>query len=262
MKRSVTQATIICALSMIVMGCGSNAPLASPRAPTGVLRIDWPPNGADVCTNIADAVLVSGHAPPGARVVHDISLAPDDEDVAHASGEWSIPADVRPGRNELTFRIGDDHSTEQSVEFTFKRVDAMPQPDCVDAVGVGLTPSVAPAASATATPTLHSSGEEVLSLSGRASPDGAPTERSIRLSGGDYLLMWKANEPFDAAAGSCGVSVFLFDSSGEYAGEVPGVSTLVTSAASDRIQYRDLDAGLYTVSVYVGCPWSVVLTMP
>jgi len=127
-------------------------------------------------------------------------------------------------------------------------------------------PSIPAAPLITAQPTggTPSLGETPLPLrlSGPASPQGEITERAITLSGGDYLVEWAVEEPFDPAAGYCGVSVFMFDSSGENAGGVEGVSTIVTQPSHGQLAYAALRRGSYTLTAYVGCPWSVILHQP
>jgi hypothetical protein len=125
------------ALIACVAACGPGGPTESPLGHEA-LTIDFPLSDAALCTNQENAVYVVGHAPPGARVVRDISFAGDDEVFADSAGKWAMAVVVDEGRNVLTFRIADDHSTEEIVEFLFKRVDSMPQPDCVDAILGGL----------------------------------------------------------------------------------------------------------------------------
>lgn len=126
------------AVTLLMLGaisCGGTAAPSDQVPATGSLRITWPPNGAALCTDVAKAVTAKGTAPALSRVVLDISFGPDEEDIADAGGSWSIVTAVREGSNELTFRIGDDRDTEETVRFSFRLALSMPQDDCVDAVG-------------------------------------------------------------------------------------------------------------------------------
>jgi hypothetical protein len=77
-----------------------------------VFLITSPQNG-DLVTS--QTITVRGLAPPGARVVRDISLALDDETVARSDGTWSMSVELDVGVNTLVFRLGDDRSTEQVI---------------------------------------------------------------------------------------------------------------------------------------------------
>jgi hypothetical protein len=60
-------------------------------------------------------IIATGMAPPGARIVHDVSWAPDDDATAASTGAWSMPVTLAEGSNSLTFRLGDDRSTAQTI---------------------------------------------------------------------------------------------------------------------------------------------------
>jgi len=63
-------------------------------------------------------ITVAGTGPVGARIVHDIPLAADDETIVRADGTWSIPVDLANGSNELKFRLGDDKATAIVIHLT------------------------------------------------------------------------------------------------------------------------------------------------
>jgi hypothetical protein len=69
----------------------------------------------DGATVRGDEVVIRGLAPPGARVVHDIPLAPDPSTTADVDGRWVMRVRLEPGANQLTFRVGDDVGTARTL---------------------------------------------------------------------------------------------------------------------------------------------------
>ena len=65
------------------------------------------------------SVVVRGLAPPGAEITRDIPFWFDDHTVADSTGRWSFAVDLLPGDNKLTFRIGDDAATSQSLTIRY-----------------------------------------------------------------------------------------------------------------------------------------------
>jgi hypothetical protein len=59
-------------------------------------------------------------APAGARVVQDISFAPDQDTLADSSGRWQLTVELSEGVNELTFRIADDKSTARTIQIEYR----------------------------------------------------------------------------------------------------------------------------------------------
>lgn len=129
------------ALAMIlVAACGSPVPTSGPGgttapslvaastptaaavattlvSPASVLfSVDYPSQGSTVT---ASPVAVGGHAPPGARVVQDISFGFDEEAIADAGGQWQILVTLDEGVNELTFRLGDDEASAIRLALTY-----------------------------------------------------------------------------------------------------------------------------------------------
>lgn len=59
--------------------------------------------------------MVRGLAQPGATITFEIPFWFDQHDVADRHGRWSFVIGLAEGRNELTFRVGDDLSTRQTL---------------------------------------------------------------------------------------------------------------------------------------------------
>lgn len=95
-------------------------PTPTPAATTPPVRflVVKPVNGATL-TSASATTAFSGTAPAGATVVRDIFLLPDTTTVAGPDGRWSMPVDLSEGGNDLTFRVGDDQSTEVKVSVTY-----------------------------------------------------------------------------------------------------------------------------------------------
>src|SRR5437879_1089050 len=88
---------------------------ACSAAPAGDLRVISPADGSKVTS---EPIQVTGTAPANAEIVQDISLAPDQRTQADASGNWTLTVHLDDGVNDLTFRIGDDKSTAQTIQVT------------------------------------------------------------------------------------------------------------------------------------------------
>jgi hypothetical protein len=98
---------------------GPSAPGASVVAlppPIVGLTILSPSDGQAVA---APEVTVIGTAPPGVSITQDISLGLDQHTTTDGTGHWAIKAGLNEGDNKLTFRIGDDRSTEKSIRVTY-----------------------------------------------------------------------------------------------------------------------------------------------
>ena len=85
-------------------------------APIVGLTILSPTDGQAVA---AKDVLVIGLAPPGLTVTQDISFGFDQHATADGTGHWAIKVGLNEGDNKLTFRIGDDHSTQQTIRVIY-----------------------------------------------------------------------------------------------------------------------------------------------
>jgi hypothetical protein len=113
----------------VTRASASSSPSRSP------LEVVTPADGAVVTTS---SVQVSGTAPAGSEVVHDVSFAPDKRTTADSSGHWVMSVDLDMGNNDLAFRIGSQRDTTVTVRV----MRAVPSP----------TPSRAPSPLATVSP--------------------------------------------------------------------------------------------------------------
>jgi hypothetical protein len=103
-------------------GPGAPASLApgvtqAPSAPIVGLTIQSPRDGDVVATG---EVTVIGLAPPGLSITRDVSFGLDQHTTVDGTGHWAIGVRLDQGENTLTFRIGDDRSTEQKIRVTFQ----------------------------------------------------------------------------------------------------------------------------------------------
>lgn len=109
---------------IVLGGCSGRPP--QDDGSVGSLVITTPGDGEIVSTS---TVNVRGTASPGAEIVQDISFSPDERTVTDADGEWSITVELDEGENELTFRIGDDEATAETITVIFAPdVAADPEP--------------------------------------------------------------------------------------------------------------------------------------
>jgi hypothetical protein len=100
---------------------GSNAlpvPNASlvPGVPIIGLTILSPADGQVVVTK---EITVIGTAPPGLTITQDISFGFDQHAAVDSTGHWAIKVGLNDGDNKLTFRIGDDGSTRQTIRVIY-----------------------------------------------------------------------------------------------------------------------------------------------
>jgi hypothetical protein len=85
-------------------------------APIVGLTILSPTDGQAVATK---EVVVIGTAPPGLSITQDISLGLDQHTSVDGTGHWALKVGLKDGDNKLTFRIGDDHSTERTIRVIY-----------------------------------------------------------------------------------------------------------------------------------------------
>jgi hypothetical protein len=147
-------------VALLAFGCGE-LPARSPGAGAGTMTITSPASGTVVHTATVE---VAGTAPAGARVVHDISFAPDDDVIAGVDGTWSMTVTLEEGANELVFRVGDDRSTEVRL-------------------GLQYTPGLTASAEPTTPPTEASDGPPSAPPTD-PSPTLAPTPASVTFGDG------------------------------------------------------------------------------
>jgi hypothetical protein len=93
------------------------ASAAGPSAPIVGMTIESPRDGQIVATK---DVTVIGLAPPGLSITRDVSFGLDQHATVDGTGHWAINVGLDQGENKLTFRIGDDRSTEQQIRVTYK----------------------------------------------------------------------------------------------------------------------------------------------
>ncbi len=87
-----------------------------PGAPILGLTILSPTDGQTVVTK---EVTVIGTAPPGLTITQDISFGLDQHATVDGTGHWAIKLELNEGDNKLTFRIGDDGSTKQTIRVIY-----------------------------------------------------------------------------------------------------------------------------------------------
>ena len=88
----------------------------APAAPIVGLTILSPTDGQEVATK---DLTVIGTAPPGLTITQDISFGFDQHTTVDGTGHWAIKIGLNAGDNKLSFRIGDDHSTEQTIRVIY-----------------------------------------------------------------------------------------------------------------------------------------------
>jgi hypothetical protein len=97
---------------------GQLAPNASlvPGGPIIGLTILSPTDGQTVVT---EEITVIGSAPPGLTITQDISFGLDQHAAVDGTGHWAIKVGLNEGDNKLSFRIGDDGSTRQTIRVIY-----------------------------------------------------------------------------------------------------------------------------------------------
>jgi hypothetical protein len=84
-----------------------------------------PPVGLTILSPADRAVVgsqdltVIGSAPAGLTITQDISFGLDRHATVDGTGHWAIQVQLSDGENKLTFRIGDDHSTSQTIRVIY-----------------------------------------------------------------------------------------------------------------------------------------------
>lgn len=62
-----------------------------------------------------------GLARPGATITRDIPFWFDEHTTADAAGRWSFAVELVAGENKLTFRVGDQAQTSQTVTVRYEQ---------------------------------------------------------------------------------------------------------------------------------------------
>jgi micrococcal nuclease len=75
-----------------------------------------PQDGATVTTK---TIVVRGTAPPGSRVVRDISTGLDQSTRADSDGAWSLKVKLKTGINSLRFRLDDEKETTRTLSVMY-----------------------------------------------------------------------------------------------------------------------------------------------
>jgi hypothetical protein len=81
----------------------------------GLVILD-PLEGATVTERV---ITVRGLAQPGTEVTQDVPLWFDNHATADPAGQWSINVELNSGWNAVKFRIGDDLSTQVTLNVYF-----------------------------------------------------------------------------------------------------------------------------------------------
>lgn len=87
-----------------------------PGDPIIGLTILSPADGQVVATR---EITVIGSAPPGLTITQDISFGLDQHAAVDSTGHWAIKVGLNEGDNKLSFRIGDDGSTRQTIRVIY-----------------------------------------------------------------------------------------------------------------------------------------------
>jgi hypothetical protein len=134
----------------------------SPHDSASSLEVLTPRDGAVVTTS---SVQVSGTAPAGSEVVHDVSFAGDKRTTADSSGRWVMSIDLDVGNNDLVFRIGSDRGTTVTIRVT----RAAPT----------RTESASPSPSATASPSVQATSQPTVLRTPPPTATPAPTPSTV-----------------------------------------------------------------------------------
>jgi hypothetical protein len=149
-------------------------------------------------------VVVRGTAPGGAEIVLDLSIRPDESTMADRDGAWEMRGiELEEGENELTFRIGDDESTQAVLRIFYRppAADASRTPRPSRSPQPSATPRPTPAPTPVPTPVpppptpVPAFSEIVLSGNGDSVPTFTiPSDRAaiarISYSGGSNFAVW------------------------------------------------------------------------
>jgi hypothetical protein len=76
---------------------------------------------ADRATIHEQFVVVRGLARPGSVITRDIPLWFDDHTTADSAGLWSFALSLNEGNNTMTFRVGNDLSTAQTLTVIYRQ---------------------------------------------------------------------------------------------------------------------------------------------
>lgn len=150
---TVRMRVLVVLVGLLLTACSASEPPVSSGPTSGVsvgsLTVEYPTNGTIVT---ASPVEVGGHAPSGARVVQDISFAPDQDVIAGTDGQWALQVELREGANDLVFRLGDDDSTSIHLGLNYQPAGSSPT-DLASEVPTAAAPTATPGPTPKPTPT-------------------------------------------------------------------------------------------------------------
>jgi hypothetical protein len=277
----------VASVALLVLACGASdtgatggsSPVGKPLATeaVGSLTISSPADGA---VTDAATLTVTGTAPTAAEVVRDISFAPDDR-VTATDGTWSMAVELDEGENELTFRVGDDESTEKTITVTYRPAAiATEQPTAEPTAEATPEPTEEPTAEPTPEPpseafapfTLKGRGNKVAKFK---IPEDAAAIAMITNAGTSNFVVWtvgvggstndllvneigryKGTLLFDAGPGEHSVA-FKIESNGSWSIAVKPVTrarkwngtTRLIGTGSDVIQLSRPTSGLTVATI-------------
>jgi hypothetical protein len=90
-------------------------PTPSPAPLVGLVIVD----PLDRSTATSPTITVHGVAKPGAAITQDVPMWFDNHTTANASGQWSFDVSLNQGWNAFRFRVGDDSTTEVTLNLYY-----------------------------------------------------------------------------------------------------------------------------------------------
>lgn len=86
-------------------------------SPVAGLSIVFPKDHDTISTRVINVI---GNAPPGSTITRDIPMWFDDHTITRDDSIWMMSVQLGDGSNDLTFRIGDDRSTELHLTIVYQ----------------------------------------------------------------------------------------------------------------------------------------------
>lgn len=263
---------IVLVIPLIAIGCGAGDGLRDGLADSQGSSRAWsaadlvvltPADGAAVST---ETVTFTGTAPEGARVVRDISFAPDDSVVA-ADGTWSLDVQLDEGPNEVTLRLEDIEATARSITVTYAPTgEASTPPAASEAPGAQpseeVTPTEPPATYAIFGDGTHEVGTDIAAGTYRTREPGTFCYWA-RLKGfggslNDIIANDNANDAYAVVSISSKDAGFESNGCGEWTKDLSRVTNSTSRIESDGtyIVGKDIKAGKWRSSGGDFCYWA------